>query len=76
MRRAPNAFACALNSRTLTLLVSMAASSGSAARASFDLKSATLPLISVVLRSADMAALVVANLDAHFAGREPPGLVR
>ncbi len=36
----------------------MAASSGSAARASFDLKSATLPLISVVLRSADMAALV------------------
>lgn len=25
---------------------------------------------------AAMAAMVVANLDAHFAGREPPGLVR
>jgi septum site-determining protein MinC len=36
----------------------MAASSGTAARASFDLKSATLPLISVVLRTADTAALV------------------
>lgn len=35
----------------------MAASSGSAARASFDLKSATLPLISVVLRTADSASL-------------------
>ncbi|WPB56923.1 septum site-determining protein MinC [Xylophilus sp. GOD-11R] len=36
----------------------MAASTGSAARASFDLKSATLPLISVVLRTADPQALV------------------
>lgn len=35
----------------------MAASPGTAARASFDLKSATLPLISVVLRTADAAAL-------------------
>ena len=35
----------------------MAASSGSAARASFDLKSATLPLISVVLRTADSSSL-------------------
>jgi len=35
----------------------MAASPGSAARASFDLKSATLPLISVVLRSSDGSAL-------------------
>ena len=35
----------------------MAASTGSAARASFDLKSATLPLISVVLRTADSASL-------------------
>ncbi|QHI98906.1 septum site-determining protein MinC [Xylophilus rhododendri] len=35
----------------------MAASPGSATRASFDLKSATLPLISVVLRTADAAAL-------------------
>jgi len=35
----------------------MAASSGTAARASFDLKSATLPLISVVLRTADADAL-------------------
>ncbi|MCZ2496838.1 septum site-determining protein MinC [Xylophilus sp. Kf1] len=35
----------------------MVASSGSAARAAFDLKSATLPLISVVLRTADSASL-------------------
>ena len=35
----------------------MAASPGSAVRASFDLKSATLPLISVVLRTAETASL-------------------
>lgn len=35
----------------------MAASPGPASRASFDLKSATLPLISVVLRTADAGAL-------------------
>ncbi|WP_295849729.1 septum site-determining protein MinC [uncultured Xylophilus sp.] len=42
----------------------MAASPGSA-RASFDLKSATLPLIAVVLRTADLRALA-AELDRHL----------